>query len=211
MIKIVIFDCDGVLCDSERIAFECTLKVLASFGVVVDINDYLWMSGMSEEDCTKYFLDKFNVDIKLDKFIEIKHELFRTLMNSDNIKPLADLISFMKDLKNRNIKMAIASSSSLRHINTVMDLLNINEYIDFVVCGQEVKHKKPAKDIYALAIQKANENIKNIIAIEDSYVGISSAKLAGLYVVGFKASSLKQDTSLADEEVYKFSDIKILH
>ncbi len=62
-----------------------------------------------------------------------------------------------------------------------------------------VERRKPAPDPYLLALSFLGVDASHAIAVDDSPVGIASAKAAGLHVVAFTGSQIRQDTSAADE------------
>jgi len=94
---------------------------------------------------------------------------------------------------------AIASSSDINVIHTVVDALGIRKYFDFLATGDYVKHGKPAPDIFLYAAKELGIAPEKCAVIEDSCNGVKGAAAAGMYVVGYyNPHSGEQDLAAAD-------------
>ena len=89
----------------------------------------------------------------------------------------------MKQLKQRHIPMAIATSSYRRDIQPAFDQLGLEDYIEVIIGKEDVDEVKPSPELYLRAVQALNYNPVNCLAIEDSTNGAEAATLAGLDVI----------------------------
>ena len=92
--------------------------------------------------------------------------------------------------------IGLASSSTRRLVEQILNSLKIKKYFDVIVCGDEVINKKPAPDIYEKVLNLAGLKQNKAIAVEDSETGIKAAKAAGIFCYGYRnKSSGNQDLS----------------
>ena len=115
--------------------------------------------------------------------------------------------------KLKNIKIAIATASSLTNVETLAKSVwgtSVNNIFNVVVTGNEVKKKKPSPEAYHLALKKLCIQSKHCLAIEDSLPGLRSAKGAGLRTVITPSLYTKNDNfSLADIVLTSLVDFEI--
>lgn len=211
MIKAVIFDCDGVLFDSEPYFELGTKELIRTYGIelsqeIFDRNIGGTGRMMCEDILNSYKEIKDDLDTITTKFFEYTDKY----LMADSIKPFDGLYDFVKSLYDKGYKLAVASSSPRYYVQHKLDLFKIAPFFDVVICKDDVTKCKPDPQVYNVTVEKLGFNKEECIVIEDATNGIKSAKNAGLYCVAYKASVVKQDTSLADEEVYDYKDIKVI-
>lgn len=209
MKKGIIFDCDGVIADTESLFTLGSNDHLKSLGIEVDPNDEGNYTGITMESYCAQMIEKYNIDQSLEEYVKTEWDYVNPYFEDENLKPMIGLIDFLEKAKNSGLKMAIASSSSQSYVKHILELFRIGNYFEFIISGEMVEHSKPAPDIYLEAINKLNIPVEDLFAIEDSYAGITSAKAAGLFVVGYKGSIINQDTSNADKEVFSYNELHL--
>ena len=206
MLEAVIFDMDGVIINSEPLHYEANKKLFDKLGFSVPINEYSNYIGISTEKMWEDLRDKYDLNESLDRLTdkhrEHTHEFIRENMNGTEIPGIKKIL---EELKDANIKTAVASSSSKDLIETVIKGFDLCKYFDVLISGEEVEKGKPNPDIFLLAAKKLNVNIKNCIVIEDSTNGVKAAKKAGAKCIGFNnPDSHGQSLSKADIVINKF-------
>jgi len=86
--------------------------------------------------------------------------------------------------------------------------IDYRRVFDVTICGDDVKYKKPAAEIYQKAITLVNKDVNKCIAIEDSYAGIMSAKASGLFCIALKNQFLGiEEIKIADYVVDSINDV----
>ena len=104
--------------------------------------------------------------------------------------------------------IGLASSSTRRLVEQILNSLKIKKYFDVIVCGDEVINKKPAPDIYEKVLNLAGLKQNKAIAVDDSETGIKAAKAAGIFCYGYRnKSSGNQDLSSADGVIRNLKEI----
>lgn len=194
MYKGIIFDIDGVLVNSEKFYMERRMNFFKSIGLKPgssDINDFvgsnatkIWEvlvpeDSQKREELKKIYLTEYEQKNPID---------FEKYSNED-------LKFVIESLYNLNIKVSIASAGSVKNIEKFLNDTDIKKYVDFYLSGEELKENKPDPEIYIKASNKMNINKESLLVVEDSILGIKSAKRAGLKVVALKP----QDNYIIDQ------------
>lgn len=208
MYKGVIFDCDGVLVDTEGLFSSASNDHLKDLGIEQTEIEQSF-SGVRLYEYSEYIVKKYFLNMSVEKFMLDEQQYYKNYFTDSALIPMPGLINFIIGLKKAGMKLAIASSSSKAYVEHMIKLFNIERYFDVVVCGDEVLKSKPDPDIYLKTIAKMGMSNSELIAIEDSKAGITSAKTAGLYVIAYKGSKIIQDTRLADFEINDYSAVNI--
>jgi HAD superfamily hydrolase (TIGR01509 family) len=209
-IKAVIFDCDGVIVDSEIVFLKSLQSYLKSKGIEVSIGEIQDLVGKTVNKMVGDLAGRYE-KLRDTEYCQIGNDIrfwFDREWNEAAIDPMPGLTHFIETLASRGIRMAVASSSRLSYLNDLLIRFNIINYFDLVQSGTEINNSKPMPDIYNLVVKKLELDKSDVIVIEDSVNGIESSKRAGLYTVGFKGSVVIQDTSNADLEVSSFSELE---
>ena len=212
MNRAVLFDCDGVLVDSEDGLSKIAAYVLNTFyNLPATPDDFIPFIGTGEDIYIGEVVRKHSgLYIQ-----EMKSKIYNEYIQSakkyvDPIKGARDLIV---NLRNLGYKVAVASSADLPKVDVNLQILGL-DYCDFdaVITGNDVEKKKPAPDIYLVASKKCNVLPVNCIVVEDATSGVLSGKKAGMTVVGFTSSVSEAllKSSGADYTVSTMAELGIL-
>lgn len=206
--KVVIFDMDGVLIDSEPAYLKMNMKLFSEFGIEMDDENYKALVGLPSMPMWKMLKQKYKLKNNVSDFIELEKKRMSEILDSEIIsRPIEGIVTLLNSLKEKNINLSVASSSAKANINFVLNKLDLKPYFDFVISGEEVINGKPAPDIFLRAAEKFNAAPENCFVIEDSSNGIKAAKAAGMRSIGFTNMGLnEQDLTGADLIIKKFDD-----
>ncbi len=123
-------------------------------------------------------------------------------------EPLHGITELLQCLEENNIKMAVASSSSMVFIETVLKKLSIERYFEFYISGENIIKSKPEPDIFLKAAQMLRTEPAQCIVIEDSKNGVIAAKRAGMKCIGYiNTNSGNQDLSPATKIIDNFHSL----
>lgn len=208
-IKGILFDCDGVLLDSEAIYLKALVQYLASIGYPTTIKEVTFVLGKPMKQIVKDLREYFEIPESLtdQELIDGQRAIFRSQFNTMQLQPMDGLIDFLKLCREHGFKTAIVSSSDLSYIEDVVRRLNIKPYFDCMISGQMIEHGKPSPDIYYLAQERIKLPLDSLIVIEDSPAGIQAGTSAGMFTLGYKGSEIIQDTSKANLEVNNYNEL----
>ena len=198
MIKAVIFDLDGLMIDSERFHFKAYKKFLSKFNVVFNIENYIPYFGVSDADISIDLINKFKLPITKEELMEKKNKIFK----SSFIKKVTlkrGLLNLLKKLHKNNYSLAVASSSHIDEIKTILSSLKISHFFKSIISVDFIKDGKPAPDIFLLAAKNLNIKPEDCLVLEDAPGGVIAAKKAGMKCYAIPSTENKDnDFSKAD-------------
>jgi len=207
--KAVIFDMDGVIIDSEPIHFEVDLQTIGELGGNISKEGLEKYVGTTNEYMYTDIKQKFNISKSLDEIISYKVELTKKRIIELELEPIEGIRELLKELKRKNINTAIASSSPRDFIELVVSKFKIENYIEYIISGEEVDNGKPDPAIYIETAKKLRLSPEECTVIEDSRNGVLAAKAAGMRCIGFQnVNSGNQDLSNADIIVHSITEVK---
>jgi len=183
---LIIFDCDGVLVDSEIVSFEAEAEVFGEIGITLTAQDLLGrFLGMSSASMFAIIEREHGVKLPLD-FAE--RAARRTLEAFDRrLRPIPGIAELLAGLPDRK---CVASSSEPPRIRHSLTLAGILHYFEpHIFSAAQVKHGKPAPDLFLFAAESMGAAPARCLAIEDSVAGITAARAAGMTVLGFTGGS----------------------
>ncbi|HMQ68322.1 MAG TPA: HAD family phosphatase [Ignavibacteria bacterium] len=206
--KVVIFDMDGVLIDSEPAYLEMNLRMFDQFGINMDDETYKALVGMPSVPMWKFLKEKYELENEISDFIHLEKRRMLEILDSDIItKPVEGINELIEILKKNNVRLSVASSSAKDNVNFVLEKLKIKNNFDFIISGEEVEKGKPSPDIFLKVADHFDQNPGSFYVIEDSANGINAANSAGMKSIGFTNSSTNmQDLSGADLIINDFDE-----
>lgn len=201
MVTHAIFDLDGTLLDSmemwDRLPSDYLLKY--NISPPADLNDRIRAWGTLQ--VANYFIDELNHPGTADAIIqEINDMIVDQYQNQIQLKPFAG--ELLENLKNRNIKMCIATATDRELVIPALKRLHILQYFEFILTCTEVGSNKETPDIYVMALEKFGVLPQSVVVFEDILTAIQSAKSANFNVIGVHDPSSDIDT----EKIKEISD-----
>ncbi len=178
---------DGLLVDTEPLWQKAEMFVFREFGVKLTVEECKSFKGIRIDKVVENFVKKYSLSVQKDIVIEKIINKMYELMNRE-LRFLPGAIEALRYVKLLGLKVAIASSSSIRLIKIVAENPQVKAFIDFIRSGQEEKRSKPAPDIFLSVVKHFNISPSNAIVFEDSIPGIKAAKAAGMTAVAVPAS-----------------------
>lgn len=181
--KTVIFDMDGVLFDTEKLAVKCWDEIGEKSGLGKVGYMVLKTLGLTREESVKVFEKEFGKRFDNDIFQMYYKEYLDEYYKTNHVPIKEGVVEILKYLYENGYKIAVASSSGRNSVLHHLDDADITQYFNLAVCGEMVKKSKPEPDIYLAAAKALNECPENCYAVEDSKNGLLSATRANMKVV----------------------------
>ena len=181
MIKLVIFDLDGVLVEAKNIHFEAFNKALGEYAISWDEHLSIY-DGLK----TNQKLDMLHERKGLPKeqFINIWNNKQKyTLEALSNLKKDEILYSTIQNLSLDGYKLAVCSNSIRKTVLTVLSKLGIIEFFDLILSNEDVKNSKPHPEIYWKAISEMSCLPEETLIVEDSPYGLLSASRSKSHIL----------------------------
>lgn len=181
----VVFDMDGVLVDSEQYWQEHLAERIIPQTVPQEEITLDAVRGLNRHDIYDYLDTHYRTELTREEF----DRLYGTMSDyvyREQATLLKNAEEFLSELKNRQQKVAIASSSPREWIDIVVDRFGIRDVFDVIVSAEELSAPgKPDGSIYRHTAAELDCNPKACIAVEDTEHGIQAATAAGYYCIGF--------------------------
>lgn len=183
---LVIFDCDGVLIDSEAIYLEVEFGFLEAKGVEVDRQWYVgafmalaqntWRAKLSD-----LLLEHTGAPLSDDDYVALKSESRRRVL--EEVQPIAGISDLLKAMA---APRCVASSTQMPFLPLKLEHAGLDRFFgEGVYSGDMVENGKPAPDLFEYAAAQMGFASADCITIEDSANGVRGAKAAGQFVIGF--------------------------
>ncbi|MEJ1967610.1 MAG: HAD-IA family hydrolase [Rhizomicrobium sp.] len=186
MIKAVIFDCDGVLVDSEILAHEAEVAALAEIGLHYDSHDFIVrFMGMSD----KAFWTALELEgqERLGRSIiaEIKEPIKQRYAKLVDER-LTEVDGALRAIRACRLPKAVASSSTVRGLDVKLRKVgHWHHFAPHIYSAEHVTHSKPAPDLFLHAAKALDARPEDCLVIEDTVNGVTAGRAAGMTVWGF--------------------------
>ena len=174
--ELVIFDCDGVLVDSEPISIEVLLALIAEVGGDIgEATAYERFLGRSMATISGMLRDEFGL-VVTDRHLEAMRATIHERFRSD-LKPIPGIAEALGRLSG---KRCVASSSQLERIRLSLEVTGLRDLFEpHIFSASMVKRGKPAPDLFLHVAREMGVAPENCTVIEDSPAGITAAKAGG--------------------------------
>ena len=188
----VIFDCDGVLVDSEPISMRADVAILKQHGFVI-----------SERDAHDRFVGK-TFQAMLDDIAEnegvnfpaglneTKNRMVEEIYKTD-LRIVPGVADILNHLKRKGIGMSIGSNSPKSRVELALHLTGITPYFSAITSVADVPRGKPAPDIFLRAAEIAGVSAADCLVVEDSTTGVTAAIAAKMRTLGFVGTHHEPD------------------
>lgn len=188
MVKLIIFDLDGVLVDAKGIHYDALNEALGK-KYAISWNEHLSIyDGLKTFQKLDLLTERKNLPQSSHKSIwEEKQKL--TLLKLKELEPDKSLIELMGSLSSSGYKLAVCSNSIRKTVLTVLSKLGIIEFMDYILSNEDVQNSKPHPEMYWRAISKLGCLPEETLIVEDSPHGLVAASRAKAHVLRVKNPS----------------------
>lgn len=211
-IKAVIFDLDGTLVDSMGLWKEIDIAFLKERGIEYheDLQDKI--EGMSFAETAVFCKEYYHLSESAEQLQEIWNEMAKDKYRYE-VLPKPGVMAFLERLKERGIKMGIATSNSHELIGAVNDAHHFDAYMDCIVSACSVERGKPAPDVYFEAARQLGVKPEECLVFEDVIKGIEAGKNAGMRVCAvedaFSAAQREKKKEISDYYIETYEEIML--
>jgi len=184
LIRLIIFDLDGILVNTKDIHFEALNKALKDF----DFQPISYRDHINKFDGkpTRQKLLELNIPDSIHGTINRTKQYYTQQFLLKLVQKDPELINLFKKLKSEGFLLHVASNSIKNTVDTVLNKLGITEFIDFSISNEEVKHGKPHPEMYLMCMIHAGVGPRETLVIEDSYVGRQGGFNSGACISSIK-------------------------
>lgn len=185
--SLVIFDCDGVLVDSERLSHTVLIQMLAEMGVSIGFDDaVLRFMGTSLPTClarVEELLGRAPPAEFLPRFAQRTRDAFEK-----DLAPVPGVAAVLDALDQRGVPFCVASNGNRAKVDFTLGHTGLlPRFAGRLFTADDVQHPKPAPDLFLHAARCLGADPLRTVVVEDTPTGVTAAKAAGMRAVGFTA------------------------
>ena len=191
--ELVIFDCDGVLVDSEALSVSALLGMIElAGGTVSEDAAYEHFLGKSMKSVREILGQEFGIEISDQHLTAMRVDLMRKFR--EELQPIAGVKEVLPKL---GLPCCVASSGTLERIRYALDVTGLLPLLEpHLFSATMVKRGKPAPDLFIHAAASMRTHPRNCLVVEDSPAGIAAARAAGMHVFAFTGGSHASNPAL---------------
>jgi len=204
-IQAVLFDCDGVLIDTEAVANQCFKEILEQYGVLMSLEEVtLSFKGLATVKCIEWVKDKKGMTLPESFLSDYRTEVRKRIREEAPLVP--GILKVITHLEENQIPFAVASSTSEKTLHMNLKAKGLYPHFEERIfsCSQIDKYK-PLPDVYLWAAQKIQIPIQHCLIIEDSKPGIQAAIASGAHVIQYNAEG--HDFGFEVQEITDMTDV----
>jgi HAD superfamily hydrolase (TIGR01509 family) len=204
MIKAVFFDMDGTIADSEKIVWSVTRDYMAKLGVFLTLEEEKALYGLIWKESIKKILEDHGLEYKQSIKNTIKERYVRHLRKEVVAVPF---IYELLDDVNKNYRVGLATNSRSREVDIIFNRLGFDPYFNIKLARNHIKNVKPHPEIYLKGASIFGVKPSECVVFEDSIVGITAAKSAGMKCIAIINTYPEEDLKTADYLIKSYKDM----
>jgi len=211
----LIFDVDGVIADTEAVNARASIKVFADLLGVEGVvrKDFEAGLGRGAEEYVKAGARVHGLELtdeQIKKITQLRQEYFLKVLKKEPMPPFPGVLELMdKAMKEKNFRLAIATSGTLEKSRAVLEAANVPYRKMVYINGDHVKNKKPDPELFLLAAEGMGIEPADCVVIEDAPNGVQAAKAAGAKCIAVTNSTNAANLSEADLVCDSLEQIKL--
>ena len=208
-VQAVIFDMDGLMIDTESVAFTAWKHVGETIGIEVPFEVQESMVGLTMVDSSNLLVQHFGDEALVDRVMATADEKYQAMLSAGEFAVKPGLFELLEKIKEMGLPVAVATSSRRKNADKKLKVIGLEDRFVTVVTSDDVERGKPSPDLYQEATKRLDLDPANCLALEDSAPGIRSAAAAGCPVImvpDYKAAD-DEDREIASAVVDSLLDV----
>jgi len=208
-ISAVLFDLDGTMVDNMKYHILAWQEFLKRYKIKLSDDDFKeLLLGKRNDQILAIIFGRQLTPEEIKYYAEEKEELYRELYVS-HIAEVDGLRSLLRRLKERNIKLAVATSAPETSRNLVLESLKIADKFDVIQGEEHAVEGKPSPEIFLVTAEKLGVPPQACLVFEDTPAGIEAARRAGMKVVGLLTTHSEKELVNADLVVENYEQLQL--
>ena len=195
--KAIIFDMDGLMLDTERLALKAWQLAGVDFGFPISDDIFISMVGRNRRDSDCTLVEIFGSDFPIGAVRDRYRAYLDGWIDEDKLSVKSGLLELLSFLDKISMPKAVATSTEYERAVHKLSLTNLLEHFSIVIAGDQVQRGKPEPDIFLAAAAQLGVLPENCLVLEDSDAGIQAAYEAGMTPVMIPDMKPPSEKSLA--------------
>lgn len=206
--KTFIFDLDGVIVDTAKYHFFAWQNLAKQIGVNFTHEDNEQLKGVSRVQSLELILgwgNKTATQEEKEKWLIQKNQEYLSFIEKmDESEILPDVERVLCFLKENNQKIVLGSAS--KNAKPILEKVNLYNYFDAIVDGNDVSRAKPDPEVFLVGADKVYSKVKDCIVFEDSVAGVQAANSATMVSIGMGEKNILQEANYCFSDFTKISN-----
>ena len=182
MLKLVIFDMDGLMFATEQVNYRAFTEIVKEEGYEPTFEQFTGFLGMNARDIQKKYYSYYGENVDAEGIYKKVGQRAKQIIRKEGVAEKAGLRQLLKVVKEKELLAAVASGSDTEVIKEYLERTGLTPYFDTVLSSKEVKRGKPYPDIFLEICKQLNIKTEETLVLEDSANGVQAA-LAGNFSV----------------------------
>lgn len=184
MVKAVIFDLDGLLIASEDLWQKTDTEFLRRRDIIYDPKTRSKIRGTGQREAIEIYKKEFGIKGEVKNLIDERRNIFYSLAKA-KLNLLPGVGRLIEELHLKDYILAVATGGHTKEkIKEILNQFGLSNYFSLLISSDEVKHGKPAPDVYLATATRLGVQPLNCLVLEDAVNGVLAAKAAGMKVFG---------------------------
>lgn len=183
MLKLVIFDMDGLMFDTEAVMCRAFLEVTKENGFPGTKDQFMSLLGLNGPDIQKKYREYYGEDINAEALYRMCGERKMKILDAEGIPVKKGLYELLDEIDRLGLKKAVASSSDRQMIIDNLKSAGIADRFDLILSSRGLKRGKPFPDIFLTVCRQLDIRPEEALVLEDSANGVEAAAAGGIAVI----------------------------
>lgn len=206
MIKAVFFDMDGTIADSEKIVWKITRDFMVKRGIFLTVEEEKMLYGLTWKQSVRKIYESRGLSYSQNIKDTLKEKYVRALKKE--VTPMPYIYELLEIVKN-HFKVGLATNSRLREVEIIFEKLDFKKYFDLKLARNHIKNVKPDPEIYLKGASLLDVQPQECVVFEDSIVGITAAKKAGMTCIAIVNTYSASELKIADIVISDYREITL--
>ncbi len=187
MKKLIIFDMDGVLIDSEVVYHRFhPVFFKENLGITLTEAEIDGFTGVSSREIYTRYKALYQLPEDPETYVEREYDLLMEVFaNLEPFPVIAGIPALLETLREAGFRLALSSSNQRRMVQLCLERSGLGSFFEHVLSGEDVPRAKPDPEIFLRQPAHFGLTPDDCVVIEDSTNGVKAAKAAGMFCVGF--------------------------
>lgn len=196
----LVFDCDGTIADSMPLHYEAWVAALNEHRVEFSEAMFYELAGVPTARIIEILNERHGHAMPVQQTADFKESLYQQLI--PHVVPIEPVVALVQQYAGR-LPMAVATGGTQAIVRKTLGLLGLIEYFQAIVTADDVKHGKPAPDIFLESARRLGVPPESCYAFEDADLGLQAARAAGMTAIDIRPmhQRLKRQGKVTSDEL----------
>lgn len=183
MFKLIIFDMDGLMFDTEAVMLRAFLEVTGENGFKGTKEQFISLLGLNSSDIQKKYIEFYGPDTDAGALYRMCGERKLDILEKEGIPVKKGLTELLDEVDRLGIKKAVASSSDKKMIMDNLVRAGLSKRFDYILSARDLKRGKPYPDIFLQVCEEMQTAPEETLVLEDSDNGVRAAVSGNIPVI----------------------------